>query len=376
MLMTKRRKFEPPMKTADSSSFNPAKSIVDQMKSKYGAKNQDGIQPKSKIDPPHRVSEESKEEYEDERYKNLDPRMVEQIESEILVKSPEISWDDIAGLDFAKKTIKELIILPLLRPDIFWGIRSPSKGVLLFGPPGTGKTLIGKAIANESKSTFFSISSSTLTSKWVGESEKMVKTLFEVAKIHQPSVIFIDEIDSLLWARNENDQEGSRRIKTEFMVQFGGTRSEQEDRILIIGATNRPEELDEAVRRRLEKRLYIPLPNKCGRKIFLANVIKDCQNIGLKIDMSEEDIDTIVGMTKGYSGADLKSLCTEASMIPTRSIDDISNILANNIRSVNVDDFKWVNIYFLVFCSQLISQIDLLWKPQRPQSTKTILRNT
>ena len=138
------------------------------------------------------------QKYQDEKYKNLDPKLVEQIEGEILEKTSDVSWNDIAGLEYAKKTIQEMIILPLIRPDIFKGMRIPPKGVLLFGPPGTGKTMIGKAIAHESKSTFFSVSSSTLTSKWVGESEKMVKTLFALASIHQPSVIFIDEIDSIL----------------------------------------------------------------------------------------------------------------------------------------------------------------------------------
>lgn len=113
-------------------------------------------------------------------------------------KTPAITWDDIAGLEFVKKTIKEIVIWPMLRPDIFNGLRGPPKGLLLFGPPGTGKTLIAKTIANESKSTFFNISSSVLTSKWQGESEKLVKVLFEVARSFQPSVIFIDEIDSLL----------------------------------------------------------------------------------------------------------------------------------------------------------------------------------
>ena len=154
----------------------------------------------------------------DERYKNLDPRMVELIENEIMERQLTIEWDDIAGLEFAKKTIHEIIIWPMLRPDIFKGIRAPPRGVMFFGPPGTGKTLLGKAIAAQSKSTFLSISASTLTSKWVGEGEKMVRTMFAIAAIHQPSVVFIDEIDSLLSARNDSDQEGSRRIKTEFLV--------------------------------------------------------------------------------------------------------------------------------------------------------------
>ena len=194
--------------------------------------------------------------------------MVELIENEIMERQPKVTWSDIAGLDFAKKTIQEIIIWPMLRPDIFKGIRAPPRGVMFFGPPGTGKTLLGKAIAAQSRSTFMSISASTLTSKWVGEGEKMVRTMFAIAAIHQPTVIFIDEIDSLLCARNENDMESSRRIKTEFLVQLDGanTFAGENARILIIGATNRPDDLDEAVRSRLVKRLYIPLPNTAGRK--------------------------------------------------------------------------------------------------------------
>ena len=128
--------------------------------------------------------EELPEWMTDERYKNLDPRMVELIENEIMERQLDITWDDIAGLEFAKKTINEIIIWPMLRPDIFKGIRAPPRGIMLFGPPGTGKTLLGKAIAAQSKSTFLSISASTLTSKWVGEGEKMVRTMFAIAAIH------------------------------------------------------------------------------------------------------------------------------------------------------------------------------------------------
>ena len=121
-------------------------------------------------------------------------------------KDKKVSWSDIAGLGFAKKVIHEMIVWPMLRPNLFTGLRSPPKGILLFGPPGTGKTTIGRAIASEAAATFFSISASSLTSKWVGESEKLVKTLFSVARYKQPSVIFIDEIDSLLCARSEGEQ--------------------------------------------------------------------------------------------------------------------------------------------------------------------------
>ncbi len=128
-------------------------------------------------------------------------------------------------MEFAKKTINEVIIWPMKRPDIFKGMRAPPRGVLFFGPPGTGKTLLGKAIAAQSGSTFMSISPANLTSKWVGEGEKLVRTMFAIAAIRQPTVIFIDEIDSLLCSRNENDVESSRRIKTEFLIQLDGANT-------------------------------------------------------------------------------------------------------------------------------------------------------
>lgn len=136
----------------------------------------------------------------------------------MLISNVFSAWCDIAGLSYAKKTIQEAVVWPILRPDIFTGLRRPPRGILLFGPPGTGKTLIGKCIASQSKSTFFSISASSLTSKWIGEGEKMVRTLFAVAAVHQPAVIFIDEIDSLLCQRSENEHESSRRLKVNYLI--------------------------------------------------------------------------------------------------------------------------------------------------------------
>ncbi|XP_072009253.1 fidgetin-like protein 1 isoform X2 [Engystomops pustulosus] len=273
----------------------------------------------------------------DERLKNIEPKMIELIMSEIMDHGPPINWDDIAGLEFAKTTIKEIVVWPMLRPDIFTGLRGPPKGMLLFGPPGTGKTLIGKCIACQSGATFFSISASSLTSKWVGEGEKMVRALFTVARCHQPAVIFIDEIDSLLSQRGDGEHESSRRIKTEFLVQLDGATTSSEDRILVVGATNRPQEIDEAARRRLVKRLYIPLPEASARKQIVVNLMSQ-ENCCA----TEKEVDAIVLQAEGFSGADMTQLCREAALGPIRSLQafDISTISPDQVRPIAYIDFQ------------------------------------
>ncbi|XP_039192622.1 fidgetin-like protein 1 [Crotalus tigris] len=273
----------------------------------------------------------------DERLKNIEPKMIELIMHEIMDHGPPVNWDDIAGVEFAKATIKEIVVWPMLRPDIFTGLRGPPKGILLFGPPGTGKTLIGKCIACQSGATFFSISASSLTSKWVGEGEKMVRALFTVARFQQPAVIFIDEIDSLLSQRGDGEHESSRRIKTEFLVQLDGAATSSEDRILVVGATNRPQEIDEAARRRLVKRLYIPLPEVSARKQIVSRLMskEHCS-------ITEEEIDLIVKKSDGFSGADMTQLCREASLGPIRSLQslDITTIRPEQVRTIAFQDFE------------------------------------
>ncbi|NXD13358.1 FIGL1 protein, partial [Nothocercus nigrocapillus] len=273
----------------------------------------------------------------DERLRNIEPRMVELIMHEIVDHGPPVSWDDIAGVDFAKATIQEVVVWPMLRPDIFTGLRGPPKGILLFGPPGTGKTLIGKCIACQSGATFFSISASSLTSKWVGEGEKMVRALFAVARCQQPAVIFIDEIDSLLSQRGDGEHESSRRIKTEFLVQLDGATTSSDDRVLVVGATNRPQEIDEAARRRLVKRLYIPLPEAPARKQMVTRLMsrEHCC-------LSEGEIELIVKKSHGFSGADVTQLCREASLGPIRSLQslDITTVVAEQVRPIAFPDFE------------------------------------
>eukprot|EP00124_Ichthyophonus_hoferi_P000593 Ihof_evm4s23 gene=Ihof_evmTU4s23 len=257
----------------------------------------------------------------DERLKNIDPKMIELIKNEIIDHGNQVGWEDIAGLDHAKKTVQEIVVWPMLRPDLFTGLRGPVKGLLLFGPPGTGKTLIGRCIASQSGATFFSISASSLTSKWIGEGEKMVRALFAVARCNQPAVVFIDEIDSLLSSRSSEEHESSRRLKTEFLIQLDGAGTKSDDRILIIGATNRPEEIDEAARRRLVKRLYIPLPEDSARQTIINTLLNEQVH-----SLTPQDIESIVRRTEGYSGADMNNLCKEAALGPIRSISNILHV--------------------------------------------------
>ncbi|KAE8021335.1 hypothetical protein FH972_007233 [Carpinus fangiana] len=275
-----------------------------------------------------------------EKLRNLEPRLIEHISNEIMDRDPNVRWHDIAGLEHAKKCVTEMVIWPLLRPDIFKGCRSPGRGLLLFGPPGTGKTMIGKAIAGEAKATFFYISASSLTSKWIGEGEKLVRALFGVACCRQPAVIFVDEIDSLLSQRkSEGEHESSRRLKTQFLIEMEGFDSGSEQ-ILLIGATNRPQELDEAARRRLTKRLYIPLPSSEARAWIIRNLL---EKDGL-FKLSNEEIDTICNMTEGYSGSDMKNLVKDASMGPLREAltqgIEITKLKKEDMRPVILQDFE------------------------------------
>uniref|UniRef100_A0AAX7TEG5 vesicle-fusing ATPase n=1 Tax=Astatotilapia calliptera TaxID=8154 RepID=A0AAX7TEG5_ASTCA len=233
----------------------------------------------------------------------------------IVMEKPNIKWDDVAGLEGAKEALKEAVILPIKFPHLFTGKRTPWRGILLFGPPGTGKSYLAKAVATEANnSTFFSISSSDLVSKWLGESEKLVKNLFSLAREHKPSIIFIDEIDSLCGSRSENESEAARRIKTEFLVQMQGVGNDN-DGILVLGATNIPWSLDSAIRRRFEKRIYIPLPEEHARSSMFKLHLGSTPN-----NLTEADFVTLGKKTDGYSGADISIIVRDALMQPVRKV--------------------------------------------------------
>ncbi|ESW98349.1 hypothetical protein KL918_003905 [Ogataea parapolymorpha] len=276
--------------------------------------------------------------------RGVDPVAARQILNEIVVHGDEVHWDDIAGLDAAKNSLKETVVYPFLRPDLFSGLREPARGMLLFGPPGTGKTMLARAVATESKSTFFSISASSLTSKYLGESEKLVRALFQLAKRLAPSIIFVDEIDSLLGSRNnEGENESSRRIKNEFLVQWsdltkaaaGRDQGEDLQRVLVLAATNLPWAIDEAARRRFVRRQYIPLPEYDTRKAQLQRLLSH-QNHTL----TDKNLEELIQLTDSFSGSDITALAKDAAMGPLRELGDKLLLTSKNeIRPVCLQDF-------------------------------------
>ncbi len=206
--------------------------------------------------------------------------------------------------------------MPIKYPQIFTGLLSPWKGILLYGPPGTGKTMLARAVATECNTTFFNISASSIVSKFRGDSEKLVRVLFDMARFHAPSTIFLDEIDSIMGNRDAaGEHEASRRMKTELLVQMDGL-AKSNDLVFVLAASNHPWHLDVALLRRLEKRILVPLPDVDARFRILSNNLYENQ----RSNADAETVRQIAVQTEGYSGADLVLLCKEAAMRPVRRL--------------------------------------------------------
>ncbi|KAK0553706.1 mitochondrial dynamin GTPase Msp1 [Tilletia horrida] len=278
----------------------------------------------SSLDPNRKKREDTKKASSDKltklghKLKTLDLNEYEETISTELILASDIPVDfkSIGGLDGIISSLQESVIAPLCYPELFSsasGLLGAPKGVLLYGPPGTGKTLLAKALAKESGATFINMHVSTLTNKWFGESNKLVAALFSLARKLQPCIIFIDEIDSFLRERASGDHEVTAMMKAEFMTLWDGLTSSS-DRILVLGATNRPDDIDSAILRRMPKRYAVKLPDANQRarilEIMLNKVERD----------SSFSMSQLVAKTEGCSGSDLKEVCRAAAMVPVREL--------------------------------------------------------
>jgi spastin len=240
------------------------------------------------------------------------------VESEIIAPGDiALRFADVIGMQAVKTALNEMVLLPAQRPDLFSGIRAPPTGLLMYGPPGNGKTMLATAVAAECKATFFNVSCSSLVSKFHGDSEKVVKALFAIARERAPSIIFIDEIDSLLGARNQSgEHEASRRLKTQIMVEIDGVASKLSTaRVVVIGATNCPEDLDDAVIRRLTQRIFVGPPDAKARAVLIARLLRD-----VKTNLSAAAVQSVAKKTDGFSNSDIQALVKDASMGPLRDM--------------------------------------------------------
>ncbi|MBA0694569.1 hypothetical protein Goari_004852 [Gossypium aridum] len=326
----------------------------------------------------------------------------ESLSRDIVRGNPDVKWESIKGLEDAKRLLKEAVVMPIKYPknnstatqikkeknisslcssvslhlqslaQYFTGLLSPWKGILLFGPPGTGKTMLAKAVATECKTTFFNISASSVVSKWRGDSEKLIKVLFDLARHHAPSTIFLDEIDAIISQRGgegRSEHEASRRLKTELLIQMDGlTRSDE--LVFVLAATNLPWELDAAMLRRLEKRILVPLPEPEARKAMFEELLPQ--------QHGEEALpyDILVERSEGYSGSDIRLLCKEAAMQPLRRL---MAVLEDNQEVVPEDAFNMLHFYV----DDIMNSKTSLWFAELPNvgpvtsdDIETALRNT
>ncbi|CAG9861659.1 unnamed protein product [Phyllotreta striolata] len=262
--------------------------------------------------------------------------MAAQIKKDFVRSATDTTWTDCVGLGDVVEKLKEAVVYPRSYPHLFRDA-APWKGVLLFGPPGTGKTLLAKALASEG-GTFINVTSSTFTSKWRGESEKMINVLFRLAERYAPTVVFIDEVDALAFADELSHHEASRRFKSELLTQIDGVLESRRD-VFVLGSTNSPWNLDPALLRRFEKRILVPLPDELSRRKLVSKYLAEAN------ELDEADLQRVAKRTEKFSGSDVKGLCKEVAMIAIR--EKIREIGANgtnrthtNLRKVSFKDVE------------------------------------
>ncbi|KAK2741518.1 hypothetical protein FQN55_008270 [Onygenales sp. PD_40] len=260
-----------------------------------------------------------------------------------------VSFNDIGGLEDIIEELKESVIYPLTMPHLYSStssLLSAPSGVLLYGPPGCGKTMLAKALAHESGACFINLHISTLTEKWYGDSNKLVNAVFSLARKLEPSIVFIDEIDAVLGTRRSGEHEASGMVKAEFMTHWDGLTSAntsgRPQRVLILGATNRIQDIDEAILRRMPKKFPVTLPPTSQRLRILGLILKDT-----KVDRENFDLDFLVKAMSGMSGSDIKEACRDAAMVPIRELIrskrdsgvTMETVNPSEVRGLRTDDF-------------------------------------
>ncbi|KAG9780196.1 ATPase family AAA domain-containing protein 1, partial [Aureobasidium melanogenum] len=260
-----------------------------------------------------------------------------------------VTFDDIGGLSDIIEELKESVIYPLTMPELYSNtssLLSAPSGVLLYGQPGCGKTMLAKALAHESGACFINLHISTLTEKWFGDSNKLVNAVFSLARKLEPAIVFIDEIDAVLGTRRSGEHEASGMVKAEFMTHWDGlasaSSSGRPQRILVLGATNRIQDIDDAILRRMPKKFPVSLPNTSQRLKILKIVLRDT-----KLDEEQLDLEYLARVMSGMSGSDIKEACREAAMIPVREMikrqresgQRIDQMKAGEVRGLRTTDF-------------------------------------
>jgi vacuolar protein-sorting-associated protein 4 len=228
----------------------------------------------------------------------------------VVTEKPNISWGEVVGLDTAKKAVKEAIVYPVQRPDLFplgW-----PRGILLFGPPGCGKTLLAAAVATEIDANFYSIDAASIMSKWLGEAEQNVSKLFGTARKSaiegKPAIVFVDELDSLMGAHN-NEVGGEIRVRNQFLKEMDGIVDKGKNlHVYVIGATNKPWDLDWAFIRRFQKRILVPLADHVTR-LSMLKLYSSTLAIDTDVDLSE-----LARLAEGFSGSDIRDVCQSAQL--------------------------------------------------------------
>lgn len=297
----------------------------------------------------------------EEQLKNSDPHLLDMVTSEIVQQGPPVDWIDIAGLELAKATLKEEVLWPVLRPDMFSSLGPTPRCVLLFGPRGSGRTLLGRCLASQLGAPLLQLSGSTLATKWLADGEKIIRASFLVARCRQPSVLFISEVDMLLSAHLTEDSP-INRLKGELLAQLDsllmGSGEDGSNQVLVVCSTSRPQDMDEGLRRYFARRVLVPPPDGPARHQIVNQLLVQSQH---KYCMSEEELAMLVQRTEGFSGLDLARLCQEALVgllhASAQGMDMTGLMQRGGVRPLTYQDLESVFCKFQASISQ--KEIDM-----------------